>query len=190
MPETRPTHELLNGKREAAEKTLYERDEKKLHSYARHRWQMDEDAAWVMVYITLFRVLETHSGYRFLSEEKFAAFVFTVFINYLRNYHRDHKKDSQTVPLDESHHANPLPEETVSSVEMNLLKEALDKMEDWERMLLLLRSQKVPYCEIEKLTGKPESQLKVNYMRLKKRLAQKINEQLTELNAANHGKTG
>lgn len=188
MAEEKLTYEILKEKSEAGIRILYERYGKKLCSYAIHKWQLDEDEAWELTYKTLFRVLDAYSAYEFVSEQKFGAFVFTTFINYLRNHYRDTKNHkSETVPLDESHHAVQLvQEEAAVSVPMELMRNALDKLEDWERMLLLLRSQEVPYSEIARLTGKPESQLKVYYMRLKKKLAgsvsQKLNDHKTSAN--------
>lgn len=45
-------------------------------------------------------------------------------------------------------------------------------------MLLLLRSQDMPYSEIAKFVNKPEDQLKVYYSRLKKALTKRMNEKL------------
>jgi DNA-directed RNA polymerase specialized sigma24 family protein len=56
------------------------------------------------------------------------------------------------------------------------LNEVLDQMEDWERMLLLMRSEGRPYSEIAIYIDKPEHQLKVYYQRLKDRLTKKLNE--------------
>jgi DNA-directed RNA polymerase specialized sigma24 family protein len=47
-------------------------------------------------------------------------------------------------------------------------------------MLLLLRSQDVPYSEIAKLTGKNEDQLKVYYGRLKKKLFERLEEKIKQ----------
>jgi DNA-directed RNA polymerase specialized sigma24 family protein len=66
----------------------------------------------------------------------------------------------------------------ISSLKMNLLKEELEKLDDWERMLLLLRSQDMPYATIAKFVNKPEEQLKVYYSRLKTALAKRMNEKL------------
>lgn len=187
----KPTYILLAGDRETAVKTLYERYGKKLVAFAIGRWQVDEDAAWELAYKTLFRIAETYSAYRFASEEKFAAFVFTTFINYLRNHYRDNRKVANvTVSLEEARlPAAPETEEATVAPQMQLLQQALDGLKDWERMLLLLRSQEVPYAEIARLTGKPEDQLKVYYMRLKKKLATQLNEQLTALHNEKHGTT-
>lgn len=191
MAEARLTYELLREKSEAGIRVLYERYGKKLCAYGIRQWQLDEDEAWELTYKTLYRVLDAYSTYQFVSEQKFGAFVFTTFINYLRNHYRDTKnKKSETIPLDESHHAVQLvQDEGPVSVPMKMMRDALDKMEDWERMLLLLRSQDLPYSEIARLTGKPESQLKVYYMRLKKKLADSIQQKLNDLRTDRHGQS-
>jgi RNA polymerase sigma factor (sigma-70 family) len=127
-------------------------------------------------------VIETSSDYKFESELKFSGFVFTVFINYLRNFYRDKKKlPVEIIELDESFSDGLESEsETVSSPSMNFLVAELDQLEDWERILLLMRNQDVPYSEIAKYTGKPEEQLKVYYGRLKKKLADKLNEKISQ----------
>jgi DNA-directed RNA polymerase specialized sigma24 family protein len=35
--------------------------------------------------------VEVHNGYKFESEQKLGSFIFTIFINYLKNYLRDEK---------------------------------------------------------------------------------------------------
>ena len=56
------------------------------------------------------------------------------------------------------------------------LDELLDGMQDWERMLLLMRSEGRAYAEIAQYIDKPEDQLKVYYQRLKEKIAKKLNE--------------
>jgi DNA-directed RNA polymerase specialized sigma24 family protein len=79
------TYELLSKRDKAAVQVLYERYGRKLYSYAIRHWNLQEDDAWELTYKTLYRILETYSKYSFESEKKFGAFVFTTFINYLRN---------------------------------------------------------------------------------------------------------
>lgn len=191
MTDSRTTYEILNAKSGNGVRILYERYGRKLYAYAVNKWQLDEDESWDLVYKTLYKVLDAYSACSFASEQKFAAFVFTAFINLLRNHYRDsRKRRSETVPLDDSHGAIISPgEENPDSPEMRIMKDSLDGLEDWERMLLLLRSQDLPYSEITRLTGKPESQLKVYYMRLKKKLAEMINRKLNEIKEQSHGKS-
>ncbi len=188
MPELKPTYELITKKDKESIRVLYERYGKKLFGYARKKWKMGEDENWDLVYKTLYRVIETNSDYKFESESKFSGFVFTVFINYLRNFYRDKKNTPmEIVELDEKFSpvsdADPDSywDETKPSESMNFLVAELDQLEDWERILLLMRSQDVPYSEIAKFTGKPEDQLKVYYGRLKKKLADKLNEKINSI---------
>jgi DNA-directed RNA polymerase specialized sigma24 family protein len=63
-------------------------------------------------------------------------------------------------------------------LKMRLLKAELDKLEDWQRILLLMHSQGCSYADIAKYVNKPEHQLKVYYGRLKNRLAEAMQEKL------------
>jgi RNA polymerase sigma factor (sigma-70 family) len=181
MPELKPTYTLIAKKDRESVRVLYERYGKKLFGYAQRKWKMGEDESWDLVYKTLYRVIETHSSYTFAGEEKFGTFVFTVFINYLRNFYRDRKNlPVEITQLDEQFSEREQPEnDTTPSPAMQLLVSELDQLEDWERILLLMRSQDIPYSKIAGFTGRPEEQLKVYYQRLKKKLAMRLEEKLT-----------
>lgn len=177
-----PIHTLVRRKDPSAIKELYEQFGKKLAGFAVHKWRVSEDDAWDLVYKTLYRVLEKSDDYEFVSEQKFSGFVFTIFINYLRNHFRDRKQLPE--------YEDELNEKTIASAEtatteispsVHLLNEELDKLEDWERILLLMRSQDVPYSEIARLTGKSEDNLKVYYGRLKKKLEDTLSEKINAL---------
>ncbi len=162
---------------------LYNRYGRKLYSYAARTWQLNEDEAWDLVYKTLYKVIDTYRKYTFESEEKFASFVFRVFINYLRNHYRDTKKHAResrdnSLDIDLLKDKGDDMNEEGQSVKMKLLREELDGMEDWQRILLLMRSDGRPYSEIAAYVEKPEEQLKVYYQRLKKKLTDRINEQI------------
>lgn len=172
----------LQGGRDGLITVIYNRYGKKLYSYAVHSWHLDEDTAWDLIYKTIYKVIDSYKSYTFESEEKFASFVFKIFINYLRNHYRDHKTgkmleftamDDVDLSTKESA-AESLP----LSAKMEALNEALDKMEDWERMLLLMRSEGRAYSEISGYIDKPENQLKVYYQRLKQQIQKKLNERL------------
>jgi RNA polymerase sigma factor (sigma-70 family) len=135
-----------------------------------------------LIYKTIYKVIESYSKYQFETEEKFASFIFKIFINYLRNYHRDHKTDKafEFMAMDDvdlstkeinDHNEKP-------SIKMNALNEELEKMEDWQRMLLLMRSEGRAYSEIATYIDKPENQLKVYYQRLKDQISKRLNERL------------
>ncbi|MCU0431949.1 MAG: sigma-70 family RNA polymerase sigma factor [Bacteroidia bacterium] len=178
--------ETVIRKQPDAAEQLYRRYGSKLAGYGMRQWSLNEDDAWELCYKTLYSVLENAHKYSFASAQKLDAFVFTVFLNNVRNHHRSAQAAGVAfVSLNEATPAMPQPQESPPENEaLNPLREALDALADWERMLLLLRSQGVAYAEIEKLTGKPQSQLKVYYMRLKKRL----HDQLSELQTRQTGK--
>jgi RNA polymerase sigma factor (sigma-70 family) len=179
MAEMQPTYELIRNKDKESIRVLYERYGKKLFGYARNKWKVGEDDNWELIYKTLYRVIETHASYQFPDEAKFSAFVFTVFINYLRNFYRDKKNlPVEIIELDDSFSTAEISANELPSASMNLLVAELDQLEDWERILLLMRSQDVPYSEIVKYIDKPEDQLKVYYGRLKKKLAERLGEKI------------
>ncbi|MBI3509281.1 MAG: sigma-70 family RNA polymerase sigma factor [Bacteroidetes bacterium] len=191
MKEQNPTYQLLSGRSEASVKTIYERYGKKLFLFAKHKWKMNEDDSWDVVYKTLYRVIDTYPGYKFASEEKFSAFVFTIFINYLRNFYRDRKNlPGEITELDENFSEAVIESETSISPVLHLLVCELDQLEDWERILLLMRSQDVPYAEIAKFIDKPEEQLKVYYQRLKKKLSEKLIGKIYTSKTGTHGNHG
>ena len=76
---------------------LYNRYGKKLYSYAVRSWYLKEDDAWDLIYKTLYKVIETYKNYTYESEEKFASYVFKIFINYLRNHYRDNQKITENL---------------------------------------------------------------------------------------------
>ena len=159
---------------------IYNRYGRKLYSYAKKSWDLNEDAIWDLIYKTLYKVIDSYQNYTFESEEKFASFIFRIFINYLRNYYRDNKEarsfefstmDDAVLGTKEIKEE----EENISS-QMKALNEVLDQMEDWERMLLMMRSEGRHYSEIAQYIDKPENQLKVYYQRLKEQLQKKLND--------------
>ncbi len=199
------TYKLLQDKATNAVELLYNRYGRKLYSYGIGKWNLNEDESWDLVYQTLYKVVDTAGRYSFESEQKFGSFIFKIFINYLRNHYRDHKKQNesfQQISFNESQYDdydNPggvgrevkarladasikesakEGEEEPESQGMALLKDELEKMEDWQRMLLLMRSQNIPYEEISRHVGKPETQLKVYYQRLKERLMKRLGDKL------------
>jgi len=179
-PEQPETYKVVAQHKKEGIRLLYERYGKKLHGYAQFTWRLTEDEAWDIVYKTLYKVLDSTASYTFESEKKYGGFIFKVFVNYLRQNYRDNKKNIATDYTDFSSVDIPAEEESenVESVKSVTLRNELEKLEDWERMLLLLRSQNMPYSEIAKFVHKPEEQLKVYYQRLKATLTKRMNEQL------------
>lgn len=204
-----PTYTLLREQRESAVEVIYERYGTKLYSYAVSSWRLDEDTAWEIVYETLFKAVEKIDHYEFPTEKKFGSFLFTIFCNNLRRHYRDTKKreehlsfstfnelnfeESKSNPemsterrvqehmVEQSVEAFREPEEGSSTL-MNIMEACLAKMKDWERVLLLLRSQNMPYTEIARYVHKPSEQLKVYHQRAKKKLEKLIEYELTYVN--------
>lgn len=160
---------------------VYERYGKKLYSYAICTWKLDEDNAWDIIYKTLDKVVASYKNYTFESEGKFASFVFKIFINLLRNHYRANQKLPQSFSLTDNDGA-VMAEKQESGENTNpkliALNEELEKMEDWQRMLLLMRSEGWSYADIAKYVDKPENQLKVYYQRLKEQLSKKLHERI------------
>jgi RNA polymerase sigma factor (sigma-70 family) len=177
------TYVVLKSDREKGLKLLFETYAKKLLNYASYKWKTDPDPTWDLIYKTMYKVADVIHEYEFETEEKFASFIFKIFMNYLRNYARDNKTlkgEVQEVELSESviNSYSEKKDKTSTHPAMIILQRELDKLKDWQRILLLMRNQDVPYSEIAKYVNKPEEQLKVYYARLKKQLAEKVNAQL------------
>ena len=175
------TYKLKTLSRNEFITVIYNRYGKKLYTYAIRTWNLDEDAAWDLIYKTLYKVIDSYTNYEFASEDKFASFVFKIFINYLRNHYRDTKESKMFEfgsmdDFDLSKKETKEEEEQTTNKKLIALNEVLDKLEDWERMLLLMRSEGRAYSEIAKYIDKPENQLKVYYQRLKGQIQKKLND--------------
>lgn len=162
---------------------LYSTYGKKLFGYARSKWNLGEDESWELVYKTLYKVINVVDNYQFEDENKFVGFLFKVFLNYLRNHHRDTKnKEPEIVELTETHEIinNDKNEQEAERIKLNPLMQCLQKvllvLEDWQRIILLMRAQNYSYEDIAKYVNRPEEQLKVYHMRLKKTVTEKTND--------------
>lgn len=170
-------------------KWLYERYAKKLLAYTLKTYLPDEDDAWSVVYKTLYRIAEVAGKHEFENEFKFNGFIFRTHINYLRNFLRDNKNFEarhQEIELNEQHAAEQQQEQVVQSLPLQVLQQELEKLEDWQRILLLMRGQDVPYSKIAAFVDKPEQHLKTYYARLKKQLHDAVNEQLQLIKNSQH----
>jgi RNA polymerase sigma factor (sigma-70 family) len=188
MERPKETYLLIKEKNKDAIACLYERYGKKLYAYATSNWKMNEDEVWDIVYKTLYKIVEATATHTFESEQKFSSFTFTTFINYLRNYYRDKKtkQEPELVELKDSHIKKVQADEPVND-KVKLLNRELSKLQDWERILLLMRGQDIAYSEIAKYVDKPQEQLKVYYQRLKKLLAERMNEVMNQQNKNTNG---
>jgi RNA polymerase sigma factor (sigma-70 family) len=203
-----PTYELLRAQRGKAVQILYERYGRKLYSYALSSWHLDEDTVWDMIYETLYKTVEKIDSYEFNSEKKFGSFLFTIFCNNLRRHYRDNKKREEKLSFStfneqnfEASKSDPLMQterkvqelmveasmdafrepDTAGDSLMQILDACLAKLPDWERVLLLLRSQDMPYTEIARYVHKPAEQLKVYHQRAKTKLEKLVEEALTSV---------
>lgn len=174
-------------------KWLYERYAKKLLAYTRKTYLPNEDDAWSVVYKTLYKIAEVAAQHEFENEFKFTGFLFKTHINYLRNFLRDDKsfeaKHRETELLE--NHAvqeEPEQEQVPQSLHLKILQQELEKLEDWQRILLLMRGQDMPYHKIAEFVHKPEHHLKTYYARLKKQLHNSVNEQLSVIHTQQHAK--
>lgn len=163
-------------------KTLYNTYAKKLLAYTLKNYTISKDDAWTVVYKSIYKIAEKKDVYTFENEQKLRSFLFTTHINFLKNFFRDNKSfesKHREIELADEHAVSA---ETIGVVEnenLKILQNELDKLEDWQRILLLMRTQDVPYSEIAKFVNKPENQLKVYYARLKKQIHESVNHQLS-----------
>jgi RNA polymerase sigma factor (sigma-70 family) len=172
-------------------KWLYERYAKKLLAYTLKTYLPNEDDAWSVVYKTLYKIAEVAAQHEFENEFKFKGFLFKTHINYLRNFLRDNKSfeaNHRETELLESHAVEEEQEQAPQSLHLNILQQELEKLEDWQRILLLMRGQDIPYSKIAEFVHKPEQHLKTYYARLKKQLQDAVNEQLVMINTIQHAK--
>lgn len=147
---------------------------KQLFNYALKSWKIDEDEAWQLIYHTLEKVEDKWEELSFQHEKQLKAYLFKTYINLLKNLlQARHQKPA--ISIDEvelmAEEAQSKPSEKVQK-----LSELLDELEDWQRILLLLRAQEFSYKEIENYVDKPAKTLKVYYGRLKKQLSEKLKQ--------------
>jgi RNA polymerase sigma factor (sigma-70 family) len=178
--------EIKNNKEENI-KLLYEQYAQKLFVYATRTWKLEQDTAWDLIYKTIYKADEVADKYKFDGEQKFASFIFKIFINQIRDHLRQVKSQPKAIDSAElnDHIINNQPaasgvKNTNTSPALKILEAELNKLEDWQRILMLLRSQDMPYNEISKYVNKPEKNLKVYYARLKQQLTDTINQQLNK----------
>ncbi len=183
------TYGTLSDKNNEVVKQLYEAYAKKLLAYTCKNYSIDKDDAWAVVYKTIYKIAEVGNGYHFENEQKRSGFIFRTHINFLKNYFRDDKsfeKKNQEVDLSE-HFAEHEPEtHQTQNLPLTVLQKELEKLEDWQRILLLMRGQDMPYSKIAEFVNKPENQLKVYYARLKKQLADDVNAELQKIKTTQH----
>ncbi|HZE83889.1 MAG TPA: sigma-70 family RNA polymerase sigma factor [Puia sp.] len=187
---------------------LYNHYGQKFFSFAVKRWFLTEDEAWEVVYQTLQTLVLKLPLHEFESKKHFDNFLYKVFINYLRQYYRRHRKQQAeevdfTISLQAAFAADEpetkdepasvpelntlaikayYQEDAVESPNLVALKCALQQLKADERDILLLRAQNYTYEEIAKMLKIKNNQLKVKHHRSKQKLMQLLNKK-----NANHG---
>ena len=180
------TYNLLKLNKENGIKLLFEQYAQKLLTYASYKWKLEQDTTWDLIYKTIYKTAEVINQYEFQNEQKFSSFIFKIFINHIRDHLRQSKinfQDHERVELSDrvvnKFHNDSTDKNVISNPKLKILEAELNKLEDWQRILLLLRSQNMSYDEISKYVDKPEKHLKVYYARLKKQLMDKMSQQLS-----------
>jgi RNA polymerase sigma factor (sigma-70 family) len=191
--------ELIAARDMKALELLYEKYGQQFYSYAINKWQMDTELAWDVVYKTLDTLLLKLSDYEIESQKHFDNLIFKIFINFLRQAFRAHRKkqfdieyvdfnDKEAENTEDADDEDYLPL-TQSSLPINTnifnrayetevsenplltaLKRALSEMDETERQILLLRAQNYSYDEIAKMLQIENKNLKVKYLRGKDKL--------------------
>ena len=183
------TYNVISNNNNEVVKSLYETYAKKLLAYTCKNYTIDKDDAWAIVYKTIYKIAEVGSNYTFENEQKKSGFIFKTHINFLRNYFRDNKsfeKNNQEVELHDNFTDKEPETNTTQNWPLTILQQELEKLEDWQRILLLMRGQDMPYSKISEFVKKPENQLKVYYARLKKQLTDNVNSELEKIKTTQH----
>lgn len=178
--------DLVKRRDPKALKVLYELYGKKFYSYCLTRWHLSEDEAWEVIYKTLETLVLKLSNYSFASEGDFERFIFRVLINFLRQQYRSAQakvNDIEFIDIDGVDSANTFEKflsssavkdyyqtESLESPMLKNLLTALEKLDQIDRDLLLLRAQNFTYEEIASMLQIDDAQLKVKHHRAKKKL--------------------
>ena len=176
-----PTYQILKKNPKKGLEIMYQSYGTKLCAYALKNWNLSEDEAWELIYKTMFKIEQNIKQYEFDNETKFAAFIYKTFINFLRNYYRDNKKKIlETERIENIYQIEDTENNTSETKQVKQLNMVLEQLDEWQRILLLLRAQGMPYSEIALYIDKPEKQLKVYYQRLKAKIEKQLIKQNIE----------
>lgn len=186
--------QLISNKDPKGLEELYQTYGSRFYAYAVQRWNLTEDEAWEIVYKTLETLVLKLSNYQFESKALFEGFLFKVLLNFLRQYFRS-KRSSHEAEIDfvDLNNEEEVPyqvskqiskaafsdyykTESVENPALQILNEALSKLESMDKDILLLRAQNYSYDEIAGLLNIDNKQLKVTHHRAKQKLLTMINE--------------
>jgi len=193
--------QLVDNKDKRGLEELYQCYGRKFYDYAVRRWFFSEDEAWEVVYKTLETLVVKLNKYQFESKIHFENFIFKVFVNYLRQFYRNKRKNlqenlsieqenaltekSSEVNINESRstineldnsaiQAHYNEEDEKENPKLIALRKALQQMNALDREILLLRAQNYSYEEIALMLKIKNNQLKVKYHRAKSKLKELI----------------
>jgi RNA polymerase sigma-70 factor (ECF subfamily) len=204
---------LLRNQDKKGLKMLYTEYGANLYDYAVSRWKFTEDEAWEVIYKTLETLLNKVHEYEFESQKHFENFLFKVFKNNLGQLYRTKKRNEENIRFltmdqiqlvndgdEEEWNAN-IPDSNIlhdyfsdglnenTSPLFKNLQAALEALKQNERDLLMLRAQNFSYREIAEMLGleEKEEQLKVKYLRAKKKLIKQIERESKTKKTGNNG---
>jgi RNA polymerase sigma factor (sigma-70 family) len=195
--------ELLRVKDNKAYEALYILYADKFYGFSISKWNFSEEDGWEVVYQTLETLGLKLANYEFESQKHFDAFIFKVFVNFLRQKYRSNRrkeKDISFVRLVDIEFGEK--DEALEDVDINKiesafsnevfndyyqnnegenpkliwLKSALSKLESTEKEILLLKAQNFTYDEIAVMLKIENNQLKVKHHRAKKKLLKMLEE--------------
>lgn len=193
--------ELLQKNSKKALEALYIQYMEKFYGYAVNKWHFSEDDAMNVIYQTLETLVLKMVNYKFESKAHFDNFVYKVFINFLRQQFRSNRKKNQEISFislseieleNDDYEINKVEqlENSFSSDAFNdyygkddnknltILQNALKKLDEFDKEILLLRAQNFSYEEIASMIGVKNTQLKVKYHRAKGKLLKLIGTEL------------
>lgn len=188
---------LIDAKDRRGWENLYLQYGKKFYGFAITKWSFNEDEAWNIVYQTLETIIIKIGDYRIESQAHFDNLVFKIFTNFLRQEYRRLKKISEDfqilsyaemeiaiddevekkitgenlkIPFDKEFFREFFETEETESPKITELKKALNKLDPFEKDLLLLKANNFSYDEIAKMLKVDNNQLKVKHYRAKNKL--------------------
>lgn len=87
----------ISARDKKALEQLYLQYGQRFYSYAIHKWQLDTELAWQVVYDTLDILLLRLPDYEIQSQAHFDNLIFKIFINCLRQAFRKHRKNQYDI---------------------------------------------------------------------------------------------
>lgn len=189
--------ELIDAKDRRGWENLYLQYGQKFYGFAVTKWSFNEDEAWNIVYQTLETIILKIGDYKIESQAHFDNLVFKIFTNFLRQEYRRLKKiaeefqvlsygemdiaaadgsekeaneESLKIPFDKEFFRDYFEIEDTESPKIVELKKALNKLDPFEKDLLLLKANNFSYDEIAKMLKVDNNQLKVKHHRAKNKL--------------------